>query len=66
MRGWKAATAPPEGAPVSSSNVASLPAAYNTVVAVGGTTLQLNDDGTRAGESVWNSNGTADNTVSPK
>lgn len=33
---------------------ANTPAAYPNVVAVGGTTLNLNDDGTRASESVWN------------
>ena len=33
---------------------ANEPAAYPGVIAVGGTSLQLNGDGTRASESVWN------------
>jgi hypothetical protein len=36
------------------------PASYNSVIAVGGTSLYLNPDGTRAGEQVWNTNGPAD------
>ncbi len=44
----------------SSSEAPAIPAAFGTVVAVGGTTLNLNDDGTRASESVWNSNGPFD------
>jgi hypothetical protein len=38
----------------------NIPAAFPSVVAVGGTTLVLNEDGTRAGESVWNGNGPGD------
>jgi subtilase family serine protease len=34
-----------------------VPAAFNTVTAVGGTTLTLNPDGTRAGETVWSGAG---------
>ncbi len=36
------------------------PASFNTVVAVGGTSLLLNQTGARQSESVWNDNGTAD------
>ena len=42
-----------------SSNAPSTPAAFPGVVATAGTTLQLNDDGTRAAEVSWNSNGQA-------
>ena len=38
----------------------SFPASLASTVAVGGTTLQLNPDGTRARESVWNNNGPGD------
>ena len=38
----------------------SAPAALPSVVAVGGTSLDLNPDGTRADEKVWNSNGPGD------
>jgi subtilase family serine protease len=34
-----------------------IPAAFNTVTAVGGTTLTLNSDGTRAAETVWSGAG---------
>jgi subtilase family serine protease len=44
----------------SSDSVPSTPASYNTVVGVGGTTLNLNPNGTRAAESVWNDNGPYD------
>jgi hypothetical protein len=44
----------------SSSNTPEIPAAYNTVVGVGGTSLYLRPDGTRAGETVWNSDGPTD------
>lgn len=40
-----------------SANAAQIPASLNTVVGVGGTSLYLNADGTRAGETVWNNNG---------
>lgn len=38
----------------------STPAALPSVVAVGGTSLDLNSDGTRANETVWNNNGPRD------
>jgi PKD repeat protein len=38
----------------------STPAALPSVVAVGGTRLTLNPDGTRANETVWNNNGLGD------
>ena len=38
-------------------NAPYIPAAYNTVVAVGGTSLYLAQDATRASETVWNDNG---------
>jgi subtilase family serine protease len=41
-------------------HTASFPASLPGVVAVGGTTLSLNSNGTRASEVVWNSNGSAD------
>jgi hypothetical protein len=43
-----------------SDNVPQAPAALSTVVGVGGTSLYLNPDGTRASERVWNSNGPYD------
>jgi hypothetical protein len=43
-----------------SSNQPLIPAALRTVVAVSGTSAYANPDGTRAGETVWNSNGPAD------
>jgi hypothetical protein len=45
-----------------SANKTNTPAAYSTVVAVTGTKLDLNPDGTRLDESVWNENG-LDNLV---
>ncbi len=45
--------APSEGAP-------SVPASYNTVIGVGGTSLSLNPDSSRASEAVWNDNGPFD------
>jgi Subtilase family len=36
------------------------PASFKTVVAVGGTSLYLNPNGSRASEDVWNDNGPAD------
>jgi hypothetical protein len=50
---WVNAEYPPVDGP-------ELPAALNTVVGVGGTTLRLNADGTRASEQVWNGNGPGD------
>lgn len=44
----------------SSAGVPEVPAALSTVVGVGGTTLQLNTNGTRAYEQVWNDNGPSD------
>lgn len=41
-------------------NVPSDPASLRTVIGVGGTSLYLNPDGTRASEQVWNSNGPGD------
>ena len=43
----------PFGAPLA-------PASLNSVIAVGGTSLYLNPDGTRSGEQVWNTNGPTD------
>jgi hypothetical protein len=43
-----------------SNNKPNTPAAYPTVVAVTGTALMLNPDGSRAAESVWNENGLDD------
>lgn len=47
-----------EGVP--SDEVPSAPASFNTVVGVGGTSLYLNPNATRAGEQVWNTNGPSD------
>jgi PKD domain/Subtilase family len=41
------------------------PASLPTVVAVGGTSLKLNPDGTRASETVWNNNGPGDDSGGP-
>jgi hypothetical protein len=41
----------------SPANQPNTPAAFNTVVAVGGTSLYLTQSGTRSYESVWNDNG---------
>jgi subtilase family serine protease len=38
----------------------NIPAAYNTVVSVGGTSLNLGQGGTRQSETVWNDNGPRD------
>ena len=43
-----------------SPSVAETPASFPTVVGVGGTSLYLSSDGTRAGEQVWNDNGPND------
>jgi subtilase family serine protease len=43
-----------------SMNAPEEPASYNTVIAVGGTKLTLNADGSRKSETVWNGNGPAD------
>ena len=42
------------------ANSPDVPSSSNTVVAVGGTSLQLTPDGSRSSESVWNSNGPLD------
>jgi len=42
------------------TNQASIPAAYNTTVSVGGTSLFLDKTGSRQSESVWNDNGPQD------
>ena len=44
----------------SSDNAPLVPASYDTVVGVGGTTLDLNPNGSRASEMVWNDNGPID------
>jgi subtilase family serine protease len=54
---WDFANDAPNG---ESDNAPNTPAAYPTVVAVGGTALQLNSDGSRAQEQVWNENGPDD------
>ena len=41
-------------------NAPQVPASYNTVVGVGGTSLTLSSGGTRASETVWNDNGPND------
>lgn len=43
-----------------SSNSPSVPASQPSVIGVGGTTLSLNPDGSRAAERVWNDNGPND------
>lgn len=43
-----------------SNNAPEQPSSFNTVVAVGGTSLFLNADATRSSEVVWNENGSAD------
>ena len=43
-----------------SADTPEIPAAYPTVVGVGGTSLYLNPDSTRASEQVWNTNGPSD------
>lgn len=49
-----------EFGPFKGDEMPSTPAALPSVVAVGGTTLDLNPDGTRANETVWNNNGRGD------
>jgi hypothetical protein len=44
----------------SADNAPNFPAELNTVVAVGGTSLYLNQSGTRQSETVWNDNGQRD------
>ena len=45
---------------LSGVNQPSIPAAYNTTVSVGGTSLNLGQTATRQSESVWNDNGPRD------
>jgi subtilase family serine protease len=45
---------------VSASDVAQTPAAFPSVIGVGGTSLYTNPDSSHASESVWNDNGIAD------
>lgn len=45
---------------LSKINQPNIPAAYPTVVSVGGTSLDLTQDGARQSETVWNDNGTKD------
>ena len=45
---------------LASVNQPDVPASYNTVVAVGGTSLYLGQNATRQAETVWNANGTED------
>jgi plastocyanin len=54
---WDLANEGPNGA---SANAPNAPAAYPTVVAVTGTALALNANGTRQHEDVWNENGPDD------
>jgi len=48
------------GASPSPYNQANAPASFNTVVAVGGTSLYLGQTAARQSESVWNDDGTKD------
>lgn len=45
---------------IKSSESPNIPSSLPQVVSVGGTALNLNDDGTRNSETVWNENGKAD------
>jgi subtilase family serine protease len=45
---------------LSAVNQPGIPSAYNTVVSVGGTSLNLNQSGGRQSETVWNDNGPRD------
>ena len=47
-----------------SANMPNAPASLNTVVAVGGTSLDLNQTGGRASETVWNNDGPRTSTAS--
>jgi hypothetical protein len=55
--GWDKINATHSG---TGQQVSQVPASLNTVVGVAGTSLYLNSDATRAGETVWNSNGPHD------
>ena len=56
--GWDSWDVANSGSP--SSNEPNFPATLPTVVAVGGTSLFLNADGSYGGETVWNGNGLSD------
>lgn len=49
-----------EFGPFEGDEMPSSPASLASTVAVGGTTLELNPDGTRAEETIWNNNGPGD------
>jgi hypothetical protein len=50
----------PSGGPAANPSAPNFPAELNTVVAVGGTSLYLNQNGTRQSETAWNENGAKD------
>ena len=52
------------GNPGTSDNMPNAPASLPSVVAVGGTSLTLHADGTRASETVWNDSGKDDSGMS--
>jgi Subtilase family len=43
-----------------STGMSQVPASYKSVVGIGGTSIYLNPNGSRASETVWNENGPAD------
>ena len=57
---WDYANDDPTGYSSYALHAASYPASQGAVVAVGGTQLKLNVDGSRASETVWNGNGVND------
>jgi hypothetical protein len=58
--GWYSWDLANDGSNGASANAPNSPAAYPSVVAVGGTALSLNTDGTRQQEAVWNEDGPDD------
>jgi hypothetical protein len=50
----------PSGGPAANPSAPNFPAELSSVVAVGGTTLYLNQNATRQSETVWNENGVKD------
>ncbi len=54
----------PIGGPAANPSAPNFPAELATVVAVGGTSLYLNQNGTRQSETVWNENGAQDHVES--
>ena len=50
----------PAGGPAANPGAPNFPAELSTVVAVGGTSLFLNQNGTHQSETVWNENGAGD------